>query len=608
MTKTRFLLIALIVLLSAGAAFAQVDIGLGDIGLDDIVDDSPFRLSWKLDRSAARPGGLVHVAIIFEVAAKHKIYQDKVTVEVPSAPQVASSTVIRIPKGKALDDPLVPEGQRVLTGDEAVILLVELKADASGTITLKPSVEFLGCSDTVCFPPDKRTLTVTIPVAADGVAVERINREIFENVGVVETGPSTGEETPSDFARLLDEKGYLVALPIAFGWGLLVSLTPCVWPLIPIVVAVVGAGTAGVGWRRGLGLSLIYVFGMSLTYAALGGVAGAVGDVTQTVATSPWVVGFVGVVFVALALSMFGVYDIAVPSSIAGRLQKKRAGLIGILVMGVLSGLVAGPCVSGPLLALMVGVAKKGSIALGALAGGIFGLGMGAILIVAGTSSKALQALPRSGGWMVSVKRFFGWVLLGAAIYVAQPLIGFDVYQTLLGALLVCGSFFMGIMDRTGRDTLWTVRVRQGIGVLVLVVGLLYFVAGAVPLLGFEGVFSGSGPGERPIAWVHDVEQGLRKAREEDRPALVDIWADWCTYCREMDRTVFRDPDVADESRRFVMIKADATAPDRLRRYKERYGVPGAPSFLFVAGDGTRRVVAGRQTTEDMLRLMQDTQ
>jgi len=586
--------------LLAGLACAQIDAA-----------QSPFELSAVTDQTATVPGGTVRIGFVFDIPAGNKIYRKSVKVTFPLN---AAVEVVRedVPAGVPLEEAGAPAGERVFTGRTVVAVTVRVKAGEKGPVHVEPVVEFQGCSDKMCFMPERRKVEIDIPIASGPSQIVPIHEEYFGEksaLGVHDELEKLSQDLAErhDFGRTAAAKGYLAAFLAAILSGFLVSLTPCVWPLIPVVLAVVGAKTEGTGWKRGLGLSVAYVLGVSATYGALGALAGCLGKSVQGLVQSPILVGLVSLVFVALALSMFGAFDIRLPAGLAGKLQgKKGSGAAGVFATGVVSGLVATPCVSAPMLGLFAGVASLGSAWVGALAGFLFAWGMGIILLAAGTSSKALQSLPRPGEWMVSVKRFFGWVLLGAAIYFAQMVVGATAYRLMMGGLLMAGGVFLGALRMTGDEISAWGKIVQWLGIVALAVGLVFFVGGVAPLVGTApGGPSETRSGATGIHWETSLEEGLARAAEEKKPALIDFWAEWCSYCHEMDREVLSQEAVAAESGRFVMIRVDVTVQTpAVEELYRKYGIVGPPAFVFVRTNGEHATVNQTVDGGTFLRLM----
>lgn len=573
----------------------------------------PFKAS--VDRRGVRitSGRELEIPVVLEAAEKHKLYRDKVRVSFPGDSRLEGVRVT-IPRGREVDDPAFGPGTRILEGRNVLLVTASLKEWRPGRLHLEPKIEYQGCSDIVCFPLAHLVIALDVELAGDPLRVRSAEWKRAGAKGTDELGRIVEQlDEEHDFSRTVERRGYLLALLSAFATGLLVSLTPCVWPLIPIVLAAVGASAEGAGWKRGLRLSGAYVLGISITYAVLGAIAGLIGASVQAAVQSPWLIGLVCLVFVALALSMFGLYDIRMPSALSGRLQRKGTGFFGIVLMGIVSGVVASPCVSAPLLGLFAGIATLGSIWVGVLAGFLFAWGMGVILVVAGTSSKALQSLPGSGEWMVSVKRFFGWVMLGVAIYFGHMVVGSTAYRFLMGTLLLAfGVFFLGALGPGGVRPSWANRLRRVLGALVVVVAFVYFLVG--PWLASRPVWwvwpgaRGGAAREGSIAWVSSVEEGLARADAEGKPALIDFWAEWCTYCHQMDREVFSKGSVIAESRRFVMIKRDVTIRNaRVDALYRRYRVQVPPAFVFVQPGGRHETVNRKLDLDAFLALMRAT-
>ena len=574
----------------------------------------PFSVSATPCRTTGPADGKIRVCLVLGAAPNHKIYRSSVTVSLHSS-EVYELAGVDIPPGVvAASEPNTPAGEAVFKGKTTIMVTLGLKKPLSPRDMQEHwaadfDVEYRGCSDKVCFPPEKTTVHARIrpsdsdladwpPVGATQITypqnVPAADNLTLEDLKILAAQTAKAQ----NLNEQIQAHGHVLALIFSFASGFLVSLTPCVWPLIPIILAVVGAGAEGSGWRRGLGLSLVYVIGIACVYAVLGAGAGALGRSVQGITQSPWLIGVVCLAFVALALSMFGLYDIRVPSSVAGKLQGRRGtGIAGVFIMGLVSGLVASPCVSAPLLGLFAGIATLGSIWVGALAGFAFALGMGIILIVAGTSSKALASLPHSGEWMVSIKHFFGWVMLGAAVWFSEMALGPVVFRVLMLALLaaaiLAAAWSMGA--RPGASRLSKLLLLALI--LVLCAGLVYFALGLSSEAGTPG-----------IAWSGGLDDGLAFARSAGKPAFIDVTADWCSYCKEVDREVFSMGDFAAESRRFVMIRLDVTVqtPAVADAYK-RFGIVGPPAFVFIPSTGSPVTVNGKRDHDTILQLMKAT-
>jgi thiol:disulfide interchange protein DsbD len=416
---------------------------------------------------------------------------------------------------------------------------------------------------------------------------------------LVVVGP-TGASTDLALGSLLAE-GSLLGFGAAFAGGVLTSLTPCVYPLIPITVSIFGARQAS--RREAMLLSALYVLGIATMYAALGVGAALTGAAFGSVMQNPWVIGFVALVLAALAASMFGAFELRLPSSWQARLNTVGgAGRPGSFAMGLVSGIIAAPCTGPVLAAALAFVAAKGSVAFGFGIMFAYALGMGLLFFLIGTFS---VSLPKGGPWMDTVKSVFGVALLAAAGIFAKDLVpglsglfsaagwvapaagGVAAFGVLAGALH--GSFY-GPAPR---------RLAKGAAVALLV-GAVVYAAGASNARGMARAAHG-------LAWLPSLEEGIALARAEGRPLIVDFWADWCVACKELDRIAWADERVKAAASRFVAVKLDGTeGDDRFVDLAERYGVVGMPTVLFVDAKG--REVPGRVqsavSAEEMLERL----
>jgi len=393
-------------------------------------------------------------------------------------------------------------------------------------------------------------------------------------------GP-TGASSDLGLGGLLAE-GSLLAFGAAFAGGVLTSLTPCVYPLIPTTVSIFGARSA-TSRRQAMALSALYVLGIATTYSALGAGAALTGRAFGSVMQNPWAIGFVALVLAAMAASMFGAFDVALPAALQARLSGVGgAGRAGSFAMGLVSGIIAAPCTGPVLAAALAFVAARGSVAFGLGIMFTYALGMGLLFFVIGAFS---VSLPKSGAWMEVVKSLFGVALLAAAGVFLQG--AFPALRPLFSAarwagLAAAGAAGLGVLlgalhaSFAGRPF---ERLLKAAGVALAVGGVVY-AAGA------------AGSRERTraaasFAWVHSYDQAIALARAERRPVIIDFWADWCTACKELDRIAWSDPRVREAASAFVAVKLDGTdASDAFTDQAARFGVVGMPTVVFLDAKG----------------------
>jgi len=397
-----------------------------------------------------------------------------------------------------------------------------------------------------------------------------------------------------DIARLLEGNlalvigGFLVL-------GLLLAFTPCMLPMIPILSGIIAGEGGRLNKSRALGLSLIYVFSMALTYAAAGIGAAYAGSLIATYLQNVWVLGAFALLFVVLALSMFGVYELQLPGFIQHRLNAGQERLHGgriasVAAMGVFSAVIVSPCVSAPLAGTLLQISRTGDVVLGGTALFALATGMGLPLIVVGVSEGAL--LPKAGAWMVSVRKFFGVLLLAVAVWVIAPVLPAMVERLAWAALLICCAFVLGVMRTQS-------RVWKTAGVAAIVAGL------AVAATAFT---AGGSANRIPFTRVASVAELDKQLASAGKPAMLDFYADWCVSCKEMEKLTFSDPRVRAELDRVLLMQADVTAANESdRALLKRFSLFGPPGIIFFDAQGREipglRVV-GYQPPERFLKTL----
>ncbi len=396
-------------------------------------------------------------------------------------------------------------------------------------------------------------------------------------------------------------EGSAVAFAVAFAGGLATSLTPCVYPLIPITVSIFGARKAS--RREAMVLSGLYVAGIAVMYSALGVGAALTGKAFGSVMQSPWVIGFVALVLAAMAASMFGAFELRLPYGwLASLSSVGGAGRAGALAMGLVAGIIAAPCTGPVLAAALAFVATKGSVAFGFAVMFVYALGMGLLFFLIGAFS---ISLPKGGPWMDAVKSVFGVALLAAAgVFLKDAVPGArDFFSAARpAALAAAGAAAAGVLLGALHGSFAVpaaLRLAKGAGVLLLVGGIVYAVGAAGAR---ERARSAGG-----FAWLADEAQALALAKREGRPVILDFWADWCIACRELDRTTWADPRVRAEASRFVAVKLDGSyGSEAFAAASEKYGILGMPSVIFIDPRGREipERVTGAIGADEMLERL----
>jgi thiol:disulfide interchange protein DsbD len=522
------------------------------------------------------------------------------------------------PSTVKLGEPVFPAGE--VKDDEFFgkveiyrnVVRIRIPVEANGALSLTLKAISQGCWDQgICYPPTPQQTKVVLPPLPPTPTVAE---SPIATPAPVPT-PADADES-SRIARLLKHGSFWLIIASFFGFGLLLCLTPCVFPMVPILSGIIVNHGHAVTHMRAFGLSVAYVLGMALTYAAVGIVAGLSGTLLSNALQNAWVLGAFALVFVVLSLSMFGFYELQLPPALQSRLSEKanrQGGSVGaIAVMGALSALIVGPCVAAPLAGALLYIAQTSDAVLGGAVLFAMALGMGAPLLVVGVFSRSL--LPRAGPWMNAVKKFFGVVMLATALWMASPVI--PTWAQMLGwaGLLIVPAIFMHAIDplpshATGWHRLW-----KGVGVLMLLMGTA-MVAGLLggsrdPLrpLDFLGASAAAERQElvfAPVRSIAELEARLHDTVGKGQPVMLDFYADWCVSCKEMEKFTFADPRVQDKLAGTLLLQADVTAnDDDDRALLKRFGFFGPPGIVFFDTQGKEvegvRVV-GYQPPEQFL-------
>jgi len=363
-----------------------------------------------------------------------------------------------------------------------------------------------------------------------------------------------------------------------FAGGLALNLTPCIYPLIPITVSYFG-GQSGGGRGRLTAHALLFVTGLSLTNAALGVTAALTGGILGSLLQQPLVLVLVSLVLLAFALSLFGVWELRLPGALSQAAARSYAGYFGSLFMGLTMGIVAAPCIGPFVLGLLTWVAAQGSAWLGFLVFFTLSLGLGLPLFFLAVFSGSLERLPRSGEWMVWVRKLMGWILVGMAVYFLRPILPEFYAVALLASVALAAGLHLGLIDRTSAHFRFFAWMKTAALVVGLVVATFLW-----------GSWLMKGPG---VAWQPYSDQLLQEARQQGKPVIIDFSATWCTPCRELEDVTFHDPALVKQvGADFVMIKVDLTQKGNPvhQRLLSRYAVQGVPTVVFLDRQGQERV------------------
>jgi len=585
----RTLLVALLLSVTT-AAFAASD--------DLLEPDKAFRFSAQaIDSSTAE--------IRYKIADGYYLYRDRFRFAVEPASVTLGAP--RFPEGEIHEDKFF--GKQVTYRREARILI---PLAAAGADRVRLSVTSQGCADIgVCYVPQVQS--VDLKLSAAGASRLSIFRKEDPFASSPERKPAVSDD--SRFTGVLEAGQLWAVVVVFFVAGLLLTFTPCVLPMIPILSGIIVGEGRGVTRRRAGLISLAYVLGMAVTYTAIGIAAAFSGNLLSSALQNTWVLGGFALIFVALALSMFGFYDLQLPSGWQSRLTQASNRLGGrswgaVLVMGGLSAAIVSPCVAAPLAGALLYIGQTRNAWLGGTALFSMALGMGVPLVLVGVSGGVL--LPKAGPWMSAVKRFFGVLLLAVAIWIIAPVIPVAVQMLLWAALLVGSGVFLGALESLGRESSGWERLGKAAGVLALLVGAVQaigaFSGARDPLRPLAGVFAGAGetaPAFETVTTNSDLNARLKTA---GKAAMLDFYADWCVSCKEMERFTFSDPKVRARLDQMVLLRADVTANTADdKALLKRFRLFGPPGIVFFDANGREieglRVI-GYQPPDKFLRSL----
>jgi thiol:disulfide interchange protein DsbD len=553
----------------------------------------------KAFRFSARALDAESLEVRFAIAEGYYLYRERMTFAVEGNPDVRLGAP-ELPRGARHKDEFFGEV-------ETYRKEVRVRVPAQGTGSFELKVVSQGCADAgVCYVPMESRARLVL--ASTGASASPL-----------EAQPSRFSIFASDvdIARLF-EGNFLLVLASFLVFGLLLSLTPCVLPMIPILSGIIAGEGRELNKLRALLLSSSYVLGMAVAYAVAGVAAALSGSLVAAALQSVWVLGAFALVFVVLALSMFGLYDLQMPGFLQQRLHSAHQRLEGgqiasVAAMGAFSAIIVSPCVAAPLAGALLYISQTRDVVLGGAALFAMALGLGIPLIAVGVSEGAL--LPKAGPWMTGVRKFFGVLLLSVAIWIVSPVLP-PLVQMLAWALLAIGSgVFLRALDPLPPAASGWWRVWKGAGVALLLLGaalLLGALAGSRdPLRPLAGLLGGQAAVATPTAWTRVASLGEldEKLRAPGKPVMFDFYADWCVSCKEMEALTFSDPRVRAQLDGMLLLQADVTAnSEEHRALLKRFSLFGPPGIIFFDAQGREikslRVI-GYQNAERFLKTLE---
>ncbi|TAJ78767.1 MAG: protein-disulfide reductase DsbD [Gallionellaceae bacterium] len=537
----------------------------------------------------------------FKITPGYYLYRSKVGFSV--ADTKARIASIELPKGESKNDPNFGLIEVYHQSFQAKIVLEH--ADPAQPLTLNAGYQ--GCSDKgLCYPPIEKKIVVDLA------------QFVCNSPAPAVASPPANENTR--IADVLERGSFWLIVSFFFGAGLLLAFTPCVFPMVPILSGIIVGRGHKITHVQAFMLSLAYVLGMALTYAAAGIAAGLSGELISNALQTPLVLGSFAAVFVLLSLSMFGFYELQLPSALQSRLtdtsNKLHGGqLSGVFAMGALSAVIMSPCVAAPMAGALLYIGKTHDAVLGGTALFALALGMGAPLLLIGSSAGAL--LPKAGAWMEAVKRMFGVVMLALAIWIISPVIPVMAQMLLWASLLIFTAIYLHALDALPHNASGWHKLWKGLGIFFLVLGVAYLI----------GALSGARDILRPLGNItrttadtsttlrfervkSSAEFDAQIAQAHGKAVMLDFYADWCVSCKEMERYTFSDAAVQARLKDAVRLQADVTANDADdKALLQRFQLFGPPATLFFDARGKELAdfrVTGYQDAAQFLQSLKN--
>ena len=526
------------------------------------------------------------ILVRFTIQPGYYLYRDKFAFRLAGDSGIELREVV-LPAGKVKDD---PEFGPVEVYYDQVEIPVNVNRPAGPEQNITLQADYQGCRDgDICYPPQSSVVELLMSAVAEPIQQSAaVTTPVKSGKGVV---PASEQDK---LAKMLlsNPSGALFAFFIA---GILLAFTPCVFPMVPILSGIIAGQGERMTTGRAFWLSLVYVLAMAVTYTVAGVLAGLFGQNLQAVFQNPWILSFFIMIFIALALSMFGFFELQLPASMQSRLtrvsnEQKGGSLTGVAVMGFLSALIVGPCVAPPLAAALIVIGASGSAVLGGSALFALSMGMGVPLILFGMSAGKL--VPKAGAWMDAIKAAFGIGLLALAIWMLERIIQGPVILLLWGTLAIASGVYLGALERVPEGASGWRRLWKSLGLVLLVLGAVEIIGAAnggddwmKPLKGLRSGTSATAVEHVEFGHIkslQDLDQAVATANRSGKPVMLDFYADWCVECIRMERNTFTEPEIQSLFGRIQTLQADVTDNDETdRALMSSYGIIGPPAILF---------------------------
>lgn len=543
------------------------------------------------------PGSEFKIAVEVKVNSGWHINSNKPNEDflIPSTLKINTSvfkiTKVAYPKAHDLKLEISETPLSVWESEVYVGAVVKAPEDLKpGKYILPVTLEYQACNNMTCLPPNAAEDTLTIEIADKQAVVNQINPDIFEKINLKSAGEAIAATGSDDtISSLLESNGIIIGLFFVFLGGLALNLTPCVYPLIPITIGFFGGQSEGKTSKL-VGMGLLFVVGMAVTYSVIGVITALTGSVFGALLQNPIVIILIALIFVVLSLSMFGVYEFKLPDSWVAKAGGAKGGMYGAFFMGLTMGIVAAPCIGPFVLGLVTYTAAKADPFFGFLLFFVLAVGLGTPYLFLAIFSGKIKKLPRAGEWMEAVKHIFGLILVGMAIYFLLPLLPKSITPYLLPVFMVISAVYLLFLDKNANNIRGFRIFKVAFSVLLIAISVYWLI-----------------PSEKQsIDWHPYTETaiaGVQKAK------IIDFYADWCIPCKELDAMTFSDPKVIAEAKRFNAYKADMTKSlsDEVSMLRDKYNIVGVPTVLIINSRGEEvQRITGFVNSDEFLKIIKN--
>jgi thiol:disulfide interchange protein DsbD len=569
-------------------------------GPDAVASEEPLTIEVFTSRTEVAPGEDFPILVKFTIDQGWHINSERPLQEylIPTQVGLVDDSLFQLkkvvyPAGEKAtfafspDEPLSVYGGTVWVE----VLASPLLGAAVGAAPLGIEVTSQACNDRLCLAPSTQTLAIPMTIDPGAVGGAIRHASLFAEYGggrePVDDEAARGAEAAGFWTMLknfdttvfIDRYGYILAFVAMYILGLGLTLTPCVYPIIPITIGFFGAQSGG-RWTGQLLSATVFGAGIAVSYATVGTVAALSGSLMGAVLQNVWVLVALAALCFVMGLNAFGVFELRLPSwlmSLAG--GRSRSGVVGAGIMGLTMGIASAPCLAAFIISLLAFVGQRGDPVLGFSMFLTLGLGLATPFVILGTFSGMVHKVPRSGEWLVFAKKVMGSLLFAAALYFLHTVIPDRVFSSIVLVSLVAAGLYFGFFERTRVTSLIFRVIRLFLAAVFLGIAFWW---------GMPAGETSSGP---QVNWQPYSEATLRQAVEAGQPAIIDFYADWCIPCKELDKYSFSDGRVVELSRGLAMLKADITHGDspETKKIIERFGIRGVPTIIFIGPDGSER-------------------